>query len=853
MKEQLLDREDDLGQLSAAFDRVAQGQGSVTLITGEAGIGKTTLLRNFLGNLDPATSVFRGACEDLSIAEPMGPVRDIAIEAGGEFSYDSSSGGALLSVFSDVLSACSRNEHGNVIVIEDFHWADDATADFVRYAARRVGDHPILLIVTSRVERIENRQRLRKAFGDLPVDALLRLELSTLSENAVTELCRNTRLDPAEVYSATGGNAFYVNELIQSTSGALPTSIRDAVMARVDRLTDEGQRALDLVSIFPRQAEVGHVLALGGEGVEEGLECCLDAGLLGSDGDNLFFTHELAREAVRTSLSPLRQRALNRALFDHLNEAGETSLSRLLHHAREAGNSDAVAELAPRAARDAASLGSWPEAATFFDIAIEALGPSADADLLEEAAWASYLSIGLEFAAIYQQRAVDLIDQASDPIRYGTARRKLARFLWFRSDFIGAEANAKIAIDALTDVDGPELALAHSTLAQLYMAAYRFEEVWPHAEKAMEIAEEHERSDILAHALNNYAMSHIFRDREAAKRYMGESLEISLEIGNIDHAGRAMANSMHLEYETCHYREALERARQSAGYSRDHDLDGYYRYALGMQSRAAVRLCQWDEAEDPGTRGFDPDDRIPMSQHANAALGLLSLSVRTGRPLPESAISYLTLFDTDVAEAQRLAPFAEIMAELAWQSGDDLTEAIARLHRAVASSKLPETVGNALIWLKRLGEPVSVAVTTAFPAPFRLELSGDIEGAAKAWAERGAHYDQALVLAFGDATKRSEAEALFKKIGHGPDPARYLAAPKEARRGRPADRGPFGLTKRQIDVLRELDQGKSNARIGESLFISPKTVDHHVSAILAALDVTSRGEAAAKAREYGVI
>ncbi len=850
---QLLDRDRELEDLSGGLARAIAKKGTAALITGEAGIGKTTLLKAFLTRLNPSVSLYRGACEDLGIAEPMGPVRDLIRDAGSELSYDPAGGESLLSLFANVLETCACNPQGNVVVIEDFHWADDATVDFVRYMSRRIADEPVFLIVTSRIEKTESRQRIRRAFGDLSSDAMVRLELAALSKEAVGELCRETRLDPDDVHEASGGNAFFVNELIRSPDGALPSSIRDAVMARADRLPEEGRKTLELVSVFPRRAEVEHVLSLGPPEIEDGLESCLDSGLLGSDGANVFFTHELAREAVRSTVSPLRQRSLNAAIYARLSAGGDQSLSRVLHHAREAGDMAAVADLAPRAARAAARLGSWPEAATYFELAIETAGDTADADMLEEAAFVSYLGSGQGTAALYQERALALIDRDADPIRYGEALRKKGRYLWFRSEFSEAIAAAKEAVRVLSDHVGPELALAHSTVSQLYMARYFFHDVRAPAETAIALAEENDWPEILAHALNNYGMSHTFEDFNAARGYMQRSLDLSLDLDNPEHAARAMSNWMHLEYETCHFAEAAEMAARGAAFSRENELNGFYFYASGMVARANLRLCRWSEVEGPASRGFDPDVRLPLAFHANAGLALFHLSVRRRETAPVGTEEYLTLFDTKVAEAQRLAPFAEAMAERDWQAGHDPADAIARLYRAEASAVLPETVACVYTWLKRLGEDATPDDISLFPEPYRLELEGDHDGAAAAWAERGAYYDQALALAFGDQEQRLEAAALFDNLGIGPPPERYLTTARTVKRGRPVQRGPFGLTRRQIEVLAQLEQGKSNAQIGEALFISPKTVDHHVSAILAALGVASRGEAAAKARELGLI
>ena len=131
-----------------------------------------------------------------------------------------------------------------------------------------------------------------------------------------------------------------------------------------------------------------------------------------------------------------------------------------------------------------------------------------------------------------------------------------------------------------------------------------------------------------------------------------------------------------------------------------------------------------------------------------------------------------------------------------------------------------------------------------------------LAGAAQAWADRKAPYRQALTLAFGTPEQQAEALTIFESLGAQPAIAkvsRMIGVQPKTRRGRPPAAGPHGLTGRQVDVLRLLGDGLTNSQIGETLFISPKTVDHHVSAILARLDAASRGEAAAKARRLGLL
>ena len=251
----LLDRERELELLSEGLERAATGQGGVALLTGEAGIGKTSLVREFLSNLDPEFRVLRGACEDLNVAEPLGPLRDILRDAEPSLVSELSGIENHLEIYAQVMSVLANHPDGTVVVIEDMHWADEATVDFVRFVARRIIDRPIFLMVTSRAEQAYYRQKVRRAFGDLPMEALFRIGLAPLSEDAVSELCKNLSRDPKDIYDASGGNAFFVTELLRNAGDDIPPSISDAVLSRVDSLSSHDRALLEAVSIVPRRVK----------------------------------------------------------------------------------------------------------------------------------------------------------------------------------------------------------------------------------------------------------------------------------------------------------------------------------------------------------------------------------------------------------------------------------------------------------------------------------------------------------------------------------------------------------------------------------------------------------------------
>jgi len=170
----------------------------------------------------------------------------------------------------------------------------------------------------------------------------------------------------------------------------------------------------------------------------------------------------------------------------------------------------------------------------------------------------------------------------------------------------------------------------------------------------------------------------------------------------------------------------------------------------------------------------------------------------------------------------------------------------------------PWLTGELLFWLWRAGERVEAPGWIA--APFRLQIEGRWAEAAEEWQRRGCVYEVAQALAeTGETEALQTALAEFDRLGAQPAAQRVRRWLRErggvrVRRGpRTATRqNPLGLTRRQLEVLHLLCDGLQNQEIAERLYLSSKTVDHHVSAVLAKLGVHTRGEAAREAIRLGI-
>jgi hypothetical protein len=294
----LLERELTLEALMQAVREAAEGRGSVALVTGEAGIGKTSLVRAFAARAAGSARLRLSACDDLMASRTLGPLRDAVL--GSEPVDDPFT--ALL----DALAA----DPPTVLVVEDLHWADDATLDVLGYAARRIEAVGAVLVLTCRDEDVDAAHPLNRFLGALVGTPLRRVALAPLSQDAVRRLCAGTDADAEAVHRVTRGNPFFVTEALAAPGDAVPASVVDAVMARVARLGAESREALEQLSVVPSHVDLALAEVLLGPHLQALAEAEA-VGVLEVHGDSVAFRHELARRAIEQSLPELRRQGLN--------------------------------------------------------------------------------------------------------------------------------------------------------------------------------------------------------------------------------------------------------------------------------------------------------------------------------------------------------------------------------------------------------------------------------------------------------------------------------------------------------------------------------------------------------------
>ena len=518
----ILEREAHLARLTERLGEARRGSGRLVMVAGEAGIGKTALVDAFLASLPRGTQVLRGGCDPVVPARPFAPIGDIATDSGDGL-REALASADRDQVFDRFLALLRRTGTGGVVVLEDLHWADSATLDLLKVVGRRLPDLPTLVVGTYRPHEVDRDHPLRLALGDMPPGLVDELPVPALSVAAVESLARGRGRDAIELHRATGGNAFFVTEVLESDRGAVPSSVRDAVSARFARLSSDAQRALRATAVLGSRVEPPLVSAVVGDAsAAGGLRECQARGMLEERDGLLAFRHELARQAVLDGL-PVdeRIRLHQRALAVLRSGIVPADAVRLMQHAIEAGHSEAIGELAPRAAELAGGLGAHGEAADYLAVALALPGMVDErgrADLLEQYAYECSMSDRVAAARSAQDAALAIWRKLGDRRREGNGLRALAMYMWQGGEGDRAREVAESAVATLEPLEphGRELAEAYAKVAQLLTNSGQDDAAarrW--AARAIELAERLGEEQIVVHALTTLGLAHIYSEGDA--------------------------------------------------------------------------------------------------------------------------------------------------------------------------------------------------------------------------------------------------------------------------------------------------------------------------------------------------
>src|SRR6266852_5408123 len=530
---ELLERDRYFEQLSELFHTATTGNGRTVLVSGEAGIGKTALVEQFVSQQCRAAQQLWGACEALFTPRPLGPLYDIAAQTRGTLSTLMSRDTPRPMLFSALLDEVQKSAIPTVVVFEDVHWADEATLDLIKFLGRRIPRLTALFIVTYREDELSPDHPLWSVVGDLPSTAVARLRLVPLSEHAVTRLARQAHRSIEELYAITGGNPFFVTEVLAGDTPGVPMTVRDAVLARIARLSPAARTLLELASVVPTRTERWLLDAVLGAAVSA-LEECLTSGMLSLDQTMVAFRHEIARQAVESTLSQLRQQALHaqvlRAMLTHGDDTSQAA--RLVHHAVGAHDGALVLRYAPLAAQQASAQGAHREAAAQYATALryaDQLPPERQAELFEGRANECYLTGQVEEALQEREAAVRIWRQCARPDKVGDTLRWLSSIHWTLCNSAEAEQYAMEAVRLLETLPpAAELAMAYSNRARLSMTANDYTEAMLWGERAIALAESLGDAETLVHALNTVGTAQLYTQEEQGRAKLERSLRLAL-------------------------------------------------------------------------------------------------------------------------------------------------------------------------------------------------------------------------------------------------------------------------------------------------------------------------------------
>jgi DNA-binding CsgD family transcriptional regulator/tetratricopeptide (TPR) repeat protein len=809
--------------------------------------------------------VLIGACDPLSTPRAHGPLRDISSGLGEEIVRLLSSDAGNAELFPAVLDRF-RALRGAVIVFEDVHWADEASLDLLRYLGRRIQSASVLMIVTYRTHEPEASPALRRFLGDLTTaQPGERLPLQPLSKSAVQKLVGPREISAEAIHARTGGNPFFVTELLDAGS-AMPPTVSDSVLGRWSHLSADSRTAVQIAAVIGPDIDIELAGLIAGRDVTAAFDEAVRAGLLTVHEDGAQFRHELAREAVLASITPLLRRQVHRqVLLAAQAHRPNADPAWLAHHATGAGVDVSIRTYSVLAAERAAALGSHREAVLHYQHALAAAeGEPLETrlPLLERYAQATTAT---GWVAEHVLVCNELI-----PINrsLGNRRKETEQLYSLANSYVLAGQNDKgeeaiqQALEALEHLEEGHLhAEVFAARAFIRMLDRDNDDAIEWGHRALKLAERYGNAWAMARAQNAIGSALIVSGNlEDGVKILEDAIGYARSAGITGYAANIRNNIGSASGEIFELATAEAALQLSIEEARAEDLDGPLSYSISWLALVYMYSGRWTEATRTAQSVLNMAHAYPVSRMM-ALLALGRVRVRRGDPQAWDALDEASELAMPTGTLQRVGPVAAARAEARWLDGDragTIEEAMAGYDLAVRHGHRWHA-GELSYWLRQAGADADPPIELA--EPWKLHRSGEFSAAAASWERRGCPYEAARVrLDCGQIDTLRSALRVFDSLGAAPmvshttQRLRELGAqsiPRGPRRSTRAN--PAGLTPREMDVLEQLPAGATYAEIANTLYVSSRTVEHHVSSILYKLDASSRRDAVRIAIDLGII
>lgn len=856
----LLERETTLATLRRCYRAATRGHGQLALLRGEAGAGKTTVIARFLTGLDPGTRVLRGWCDGSATPRPLGPFIDMLADLPADQANSiraAIDAGDTEAIYARLVGIVGDG-NPSVWVIEDLHWADGAALDLLRYMARRIDTLPVLLLASYRDDQIGPTHQLAVLLGDVATwTTVTRMALEPLSAAAVAALAAGSGINAQALYRLTDGNSFLVTEMLAAgpealADGGLPCSVSEAVRGRLARLSAAGRETAQAAAICGPRVHPALLEAIS-PGAVDTLSECLAAGVLAANADAVGFRHELIRRAAVEQIPDYQRRVLHKRALTVLAEppVHPDTLAALTFHAEQAGDTDAVLGYGPAAAERAAGFGAHWQAADLYALTLrhaDAIPDEQKVAWLEGHALSSYLTGQAEAAVLSWREAIPLRNQLGDRHQEADDLRRLSYLLHLLGRPTEAAQAAQTSLRLLENL-GPSPQLAWSLINKAHLAAVALDPASArYAARAETLGAQFQDPAVVIRARGYAALTTVFCSDTGWDEFEEVWTAAAETPGLEEHSGIVAILLGTCAVVRGEFGRAERNLAEAAAYLGHRDLGMFATLVAGLQALTGLASSDWTSAvlaaeQILTQRGLPPGHRVaPL-------ITVALIRARRGEepvwPLLDEALECAT------GSLLRL-PVCAARAEAAWLADDDEEARRSAAEVLSASGTANTWLGGSLRrWAHLAGGVSGIDVIAA--TPYELEINGDWGAAVQQWTLRGCPYDAAIAQLGGDVDAVQAALGTFRRLG-----ARSAARRAKQRlaqlRGRDPDRrrkdtsaDPHGLTKRQRDVLELLAAGHSDAEIATALYISTKTANTHVCAIMAKLGVHNRTQAAAYA------